>query len=191
MTGIHPSSPASIFSLTDHELYVITAQDGERSNGQIATWIVPATLVADHPRIVAVISPLNYTHDLIASSRRFAVNMLAEEQFDLVPRFGLFSGRDRNKFDGIDIVSTKGGLPVLMNTCGWVECQIIGEMNGGDRMIYLADVVDHFVDPARRPLRKHEAFASISPEIRRLLEEKQRLDGIRDAALISLIEFER
>ncbi len=186
MSDSTPSSPTSIFSLTDHELYVITARDGERVNGQIATWIIPATLVPGHPRIVAVISPRNYTHELIATARRFVVNMLAEDQSDLVPPFGLYSGKDHNKFEGMKTLTTGSGIPILTNTCGWAECCIIGEMNGGDRMIYLADIVDHFVDPTRRPLRKCEAFAKVSPEIRGLLEEKQRLDGIRDADLISM-----
>ena len=120
----------------------------------------------------------------MAKSGRFVVNMLAEDQFELVPHFGLYSGREKNKFEGLDTTMTGHGVPVLTNTCGWAECDIIGEINGGDRMIYLADVVNHFVDPSRRPLRKREAFARLSPDIRALLEEKQRLDGIRDAGLI-------
>jgi flavin reductase (DIM6/NTAB) family NADH-FMN oxidoreductase RutF len=177
--------PRTIFSLTNHELYVVTARDGERGNGQIATWIVPATLVPEHPRIVAVLSPHNYTHELVAKSRRFVLNMLAEEQYELVPRFGLHSGRDRDKFEGMNVRYTASGIPLLPDTCGWAECVIIGELDGGDRMIYLADVTDHRTDPSHRPLRKNEAFARLSPEIRVLLEEKQRLDGIRDAAFIS------
>jgi flavin reductase (DIM6/NTAB) family NADH-FMN oxidoreductase RutF len=60
--------PGSIFSLTDHEIYVVTARHEGRDSGQIATWIVPATLVPDRPRIAVIISPQNFTHGLIAAS---------------------------------------------------------------------------------------------------------------------------
>ncbi len=179
-----PAYPGSIFSLTDHDLYVLTARHEGRDNGQIATWILPATLVADHPRIVAVLSPQNFTHSLITPTGRFAISMLCEEQYDLVPRFGLHSGRDGDKFDGVDIVRTASGLPVLTGGCGWADCAIVSSIDAGDRMLYLADIIEQQVYPGRRPLRKQAAFALQPADIRAQLEEKHRRDGERDRALL-------
>jgi flavin reductase (DIM6/NTAB) family NADH-FMN oxidoreductase RutF len=175
--------PGSIFSLTNHEMFVVTARHQLRENGQIATWIVPATLVPDTPRIVAVLSPRNFTHTLIENSGRFVVNMLADEQSDLVPLFGLVSGNEIDKFDGLDIRRTSSGLPVLPDTCGWAECVIITMIDSGDRRIYLADIVEQHLHPGKTPLRKTEAFSHQPPDIRHLLKEKHRLDGIRDTLL--------
>ncbi|HOJ02786.1 MAG TPA: flavin reductase family protein [Bacteroidota bacterium] len=176
--------PGSIFSLTDHELYVVSTRAEGRDYGQIATWIMPATLVPDAPRVVAVLSPMNHTHRFIAASGRFAISMLDEEQHELVPRFGLLSGRDVDKFEGVEIGRSPSGLPVLVGACGWAECVIVASLDAGDRMLYLADVVTQQVYPGRRPLRKQAAFALQPPDIRARLEEKHRLDGERDSALL-------
>jgi flavin reductase (DIM6/NTAB) family NADH-FMN oxidoreductase RutF len=176
--------PGSVFSLTNHELFIVTARHGTRENGQIATWIMPASLTPSCPRIVAAISPCNFTHSLIEPSGRFALNMLAEDQADLVPLFGLVTGTEIDKFDGMELGRSASGLPLIPASCGWAECVIVGLIDSGDRRVYLADIVEQRVTPGKVPLRKNEAFARQSPDIRRLLEEKHRTDGIRDETLI-------
>jgi flavin reductase (DIM6/NTAB) family NADH-FMN oxidoreductase RutF len=176
----------SIFSLTNHEVYIITARDNLCENGQIATWILPATLASGAQRVIAVLSPKNYTHDLIVKSRRFVLHMLAEEQYKLLPLFGLMSGRAVNKFKGMALTRTRTGLPVLPDTCGWMECCIVAGIDSGDRMIYLADVVEQHSETFRTPLRKKEAFIKQSDEDRKRLEEKYLEDGLRDAELLRI-----
>jgi flavin reductase (DIM6/NTAB) family NADH-FMN oxidoreductase RutF len=175
-----------MFSLTDHEIYIVTARHEERENGQIATWIMPATLVPDRLRIAAILSPQHYTASLIRQSGRFTVNLLAEGQHELVPLFGLVSGRDIDKFDGMELLRTRNGLPVIPGACGWAECAVVSSLDSGDRVVYLADVAEHSVDMTKIPLRKREAFARLDPDVRELLEEKQRRDGERDRALSKL-----
>ena len=182
MSGGGQTQPGTIFSLTDHEIYVITVSDGKDANGQVATWIMPATLVPGAPRLVAVLSPANYSHEFIKRTGRFVVNMLADDQADLLPLFGLVSGRDVDKLESVAHALTRSGIPVLADTCGWCECVVLTSMDTGDRIVYLCDIVDCELNPDKRPLRKREAFASLAPEIREALEEKQRLDGERDAA---------
>jgi flavin reductase len=181
---------ASMFSLTDHEIYVVTARHAERTNGQIATWILPGTLVPDRPRLVAVLSPMNFTHGLITASGIFAVSMLAHDQHALVPHFGLHSGRHRDKLAGIDTVDTPSGIPVIAGSCGWAECVIRQEIDGGDRFIYLADVTAQHADPSRAPLRRAAAFAAQPDDVRELLTGKQRIDGERDRELMRMFGAE-
>lgn len=180
--------PGSLFSLTNHEIYVITARHDGRDNGQVATWIMPATLVPDRARVVAVISPQNFTHDLIAASGRFAINLLSDAQADLLPRFGLRSGRDTDKFDGLSFGRTSTGIAVLDGVCGWAECRIVASIDSGDRRIYLADVIEQEIARGRTPLRKQEAFAAQPGDIRAALEKKHRVDGERDRALMTVFE---
>lgn len=176
--------PGSVFSLTNHEVFVITAKDGEQESGFVATWLMPATLVPDLPRVVAVFSPMNYTFELIRKSGRFVANMLAEDQYEWLPLFGLNSGRDRNKFEGIALERSPSGLPVLPGTCGWSECLTVNSMDSGDRVILLADVVESFVELGKKPLRKYDAFAKQPPGIALKLIAKHRHDGKRDRNFI-------
>jgi flavin reductase (DIM6/NTAB) family NADH-FMN oxidoreductase RutF len=177
-------SSGLVLSLTDHEVFIVTATHEGRDNGQIATWIMPATLVPHAPRLVAVLSPQNFTWSLIRDSGLFAVNMLAEDQHDLLPLFGLLSGRDIVKFDQADPPRTPGGLPRIAECCGWMECRVLDMMDAGDRIVVLADVLRHAIEADKRPLRKREAFARQPDDIRALLEAKQEHDGQRDRALM-------
>jgi flavin reductase (DIM6/NTAB) family NADH-FMN oxidoreductase RutF len=173
----------SLFSLTNHELHVVTARDGERRGGQLASWVLPATLVPDRPRAVVLLSPANHTHDLIRASGRFALSLLAEGQEALVPHFGLRSGRELDKLAGVALdPPSPAGLPLLAGSCGWAECGILDALDAGDRIIYLAEVTAQQVHPGRQPLRKQEALARLPPAEAAALREKARRDGERDRA---------
>jgi flavin reductase (DIM6/NTAB) family NADH-FMN oxidoreductase RutF len=174
----------TILSLTNHEVYTVSAQYLGEANGQIATWIIPASLAAGETRILVCISKFNYTYEFIRQSGRFAVAMLAEAQSDLVPLFGLYSGRDKDKLSGIDIETTPSGIPVPAGTCGWIDCTIREHMDTGDRMIYLAEGTASQLYAGCKPLRKQEAFAALPEDIRDSLIEKQLKDGKRDAGYI-------
>ncbi|MBN1448915.1 MAG: flavin reductase [Bacteroidetes bacterium] len=178
----------SMFSLTNHEIFVLTAHHDGRDNGQVATWIMPATLVPERPRIAAILSPRNYTHELIAGDGRFILHMLAADQHELLPRFGLHSGRDRDKFDGLTIRRSATGLPIIEGCCGWAECRILTSLDAGDRIVYIADIVEQELRPGCIPLRKQEAFAAQPEDVRILLEEKHRVDGERDRAFMKTFD---
>jgi flavin reductase (DIM6/NTAB) family NADH-FMN oxidoreductase RutF len=55
-----PTPPiTSIFQLTDQEIFVITSSDGGRPVGQVATWVMPASLIPEHLRLVVTLSQQN------------------------------------------------------------------------------------------------------------------------------------
>ena len=174
----------NIFSLTNHEVYVLTAAHEGRENGQVATWIMPATLAAGFHRLVAVISRNNFTHGLLAGSGRFGLSLLARAQVDLLPHFGLLSGHDQDKMSGVPLERTPSGLPVLSEAVGWVECEVMDAMEGGDRVVYLADIVHSRLHPDRAPLRKGDALSSLPDAVRQALVQKRVDEGARDAGLI-------
>jgi flavin reductase (DIM6/NTAB) family NADH-FMN oxidoreductase RutF len=175
----------SIFSLTNHELHLVTARLGERTGGQIASWVLPATLVPERPRVVVLFSPANHTHELVRGSGRFALNLLAEGQEGLVSRFGLHSGRELDKLAGLPLLPpSPAGLPLLEGTCGWAECAILETLDGGDRIVTLAEVTAEALHPGRRPLRKLEALARLPAAEAAALREKAIRDGDRDRGWI-------
>ena len=175
--------PASPFELANHDVFVITSAHQGREGGQVATWVMPGSLIPDQPRVVAVLSPMNATYELIRDSRRFALSLLADEQLSLLPHFGLTSGRDIDKLDGVAIRRTKSGLAVLEGCCGFAECQVAHALDIGDRVVCVADVVEQEVDPDRRPLRTRQAFERLPAEVVAALREKYLRDGERDRQL--------
>ncbi len=173
-----------MFHLTNHEVWALTARADDRVGAQIATWVVPGSLATGVVRAVVVLSPANHTCGLITASGRFALHLLAEDQLDLLPRLGLYSGHDRDKLAGMDLGTSPGGLPVLPGTCGWAEMRVVDRMDGGDRLVVLADAVAIGAEPPRPPLRRAEAFARLPQDVRDLLVAKKVRDGERDLSRI-------
>ena len=95
-------------------LYVVTSRDGDKDNGLIVNTV---TQLTDTPLRVAVnINKLNYSHDIVKKTGKLNVNCLnIEAPFSVFQEYGFVSGRDKNKFEGKEIVRSSNGLAVLTN----------------------------------------------------------------------------
>ena len=93
-------------------LYVVTSKDGDKDNGLIVNTVSQLT---DSPLRVAVnINKLNYSHDIIKKTGVLNVNCLnIEAPFSVFQEYGFVSGRDKNKFEGKEIVRSSNGVAVL------------------------------------------------------------------------------
>ncbi|HLB69403.1 MAG TPA: flavin reductase family protein [Thermoplasmata archaeon] len=45
-------------------------------------------------------------------------------------------------FDKVRIDRTPSGLPIILDSAGWIECELMGMLEKGDHYIVLAEVVD-------------------------------------------------
>ncbi|MCR4904007.1 MAG: flavin reductase, partial [Butyrivibrio sp.] len=93
-------------------LYVVTSNDGKRDNGLIVNTV---TQVSENPTRIAVgINKNNYSCETIEKTKKLNVNVLSEKVvFSVFQRFGFQSGRDVDKFEGIEVNRTDNGLPFL------------------------------------------------------------------------------
>jgi flavin reductase (DIM6/NTAB) family NADH-FMN oxidoreductase RutF len=169
-------TPTSIFQLTDQEIFVITTRYAGQQAGQVATWVMPASLIPDHLRLVIALSPWNATMGLIEQSQGFAIQLLASHQAELMVRFGLYSSRDFDKFTGLDLEDSPAGYPLLPDTCGWADCQVRQCLRLGDRNLLVVDVANQVLYPHRQPLREQAAFAQLQPADREALSQKYQRD---------------
>ena len=93
-------------------LYVVTSRDEGRDNGLIVNTV---TQLTDNPNRVAVtINKQNYSHDTIRRTGRMNVNCLdVTAPFSLFENFGFRSGRDADKFEGLQELRSGNGLRFL------------------------------------------------------------------------------
>src|SRR2546429_1095460 len=87
--------------LIDREMWIVTAASGERRGGLVATWVSAASIDRERPVLLAGLAPNHFTTELVQTSRAFAAHLLRPQQTDLAWNFGRDSGRDRNKFAGL------------------------------------------------------------------------------------------
>jgi flavin reductase (DIM6/NTAB) family NADH-FMN oxidoreductase RutF len=175
---------AELIALTDRELWLITAEAGDRRGGLIATFVSHASLVPELPRILIAVAKQHHTWQLIEASGAFGAHLLAEKNLELVWRFGLASGRDVDKLAGLVIETAASGAPLLGETLGWLDCRVEMRLDTGDRTVYVAEVLAAKRRGDASPLTAKRMIELAPPEKRQQLRELREHDSAVDAAAI-------
>ena len=124
-------------------LFLVSARSAGLCSGMVITWVTKASLDSVRPRVILVLSPRNLTTQLLLKSRRFSLSLLSKVDLDLVDRFGAKSGRDLDKFGGLDsrFRSTRRfGLPAPRTALSTAEGVVKTVASIGDRCIVVAEL---------------------------------------------------
>jgi flavin reductase (DIM6/NTAB) family NADH-FMN oxidoreductase RutF len=134
-----------------HGVYVITTRLRDRINGMTASWVSQVSL---SPLLLMVsIAPSRYSHDLIKESGVFAVNVLASDQVDLGKRFGFKSGRQDDKFAGLEHFPATTGSPILPSGYAFFDVKLVNTFPAGDHTLFVGEVVEgRILHPEKQPL---------------------------------------
>src|SRR3954468_13889347 len=101
----------TLFAWLNRELWLVPAQAGGRRGGLIATFVNQASIVPDLPRMLVGLARQHHTWELVEASGAFALHLLGEAHLELVWRFGLHSGHDLDKFEGLEVGAAVTGSP--------------------------------------------------------------------------------
>ena len=118
----------ALFQVT-HGLYILTAASGDRLNGQCLDALMQVTNAP--PRIAIGVNKGSLTHEMIAETGQFVVNVLDREDQrcpEVIKHFGFQSGRTVDKFEDIAYELGKTGIPILPNAVAFYECRVLPEM---------------------------------------------------------------
>ncbi len=93
-------------------LYVVTSNDGTKDNGLIVNTVSQVTNTPN--RVAVTINKQNYSHHVIQQTGIMNVNCLdTTAPFSVFQNFGFHSGRNTDKFAGIDVLRSDNGLRFL------------------------------------------------------------------------------
>ena len=145
-------------------LAAVTSSSEGKDNVQIAVAITAASIVPDHPRVLVQIYKGNYSHGLIIASQVLGLNFLSRDQLHFIRDFGLVSGIDRDKLEGMDWSRGVTGAAILAGCMGYLQCRVVNAMDGGDMTCFLADVVDGAAVSDMAPVTWREARSLIPKE---------------------------
>ena len=123
-------------------LYVLTAKDGEKSNGCIINTLQQVTVSPN--RISIAVNKTNLTHDMIMDSRKFNISILSEKAtFDIFKHFGFQSGRDTDKFADYPAETAANGIPYIIEGANsYLSGNVISTVDLGTHTMFIADVED-------------------------------------------------
>ena len=126
--------------LISYGLYVIGSRKGDRLNGQTANTVIQ---VSSQPPIISVcINKENLTHEFIKDSGVFTVSVLSQDTpLSLIGRFGFKSGRDIDKFDGVNYRVGETQAPIVLDhTLAYMEAKVTQEIDAGTHTIFIGEL---------------------------------------------------
>jgi flavin reductase (DIM6/NTAB) family NADH-FMN oxidoreductase RutF len=121
-------------------IVLVTTSTGGEKNGLIVNSALRASLSPDKLRLSVIIHKFNHSHDLIVRAGVFAAHILRNDQIDMVVRFGTASGRDTDKFAGLDHRTGATGSPIVDDCFAVYDCRIVNAMDTGASTFFLGAV---------------------------------------------------
>lgn len=121
-------------------VYVITVEDKGQKNGMTAIWVNQISY--DPQRIMAAVSPLRRTHDMILSSKKFTINVLCKGQEDLARHFGFQTAYEVDKLEDIQYITSHNGCPILPDIHSYINCKLVDTFKIGDHSLLISEVED-------------------------------------------------
>ena len=148
----------TLFQIT-HGLYILTAADKSRLNGQCLDSLMQVT--SKPPRIAISIRKTSLTYEMIQATGLFVVNVLSRDDptnMEKIKHFGFQSGHEVDKFASIPYELTKSGIPAIPDSKAFYECRVVCQMtcNLGTHTLFIADVTSAGIDEEGEPLTYNE-----------------------------------
>ena len=148
-------------------LYVICSKNKENINGQIANALFQVT--AEPPTVAVSINKQNLTHKYIEISNFFTISVLTDNTpMNFIGNFGFKSGRDINKFEGIEYKLGKHKVPIVIDyALAYVEAKVINKIDVGTHTIFIGNVEDAEILSEDNPMTYeyyHKCKGGVSPK---------------------------
>jgi flavin reductase (DIM6/NTAB) family NADH-FMN oxidoreductase RutF/rubredoxin len=122
-------------------LYIVSSGTKEKGNGYISNTVFQVT--AEPPRFATCCSKNNHTIGLIKSSGHFSVSVLQEDAGkDVIGIFGYQSGKEADKFEGMDVSYGSTGVPVVRNNAiAFLEVRVEETIDVGTHLMFIGELV--------------------------------------------------
>ncbi len=142
----------AFFKIT-YGLYIVGSKSGDKINAHISNTVMQVT--AEPAKFVVCSHKDNLTADYVSESGVFSAAVIQQDvDLDYIGRYGFKSGRDYDKFEGVDYKIGKTGAPIVLEkTIAFIECEVEREIDVGTHIMFIGKVVDSdILTPDKPPL---------------------------------------
>lgn len=116
---------------------VLTSPDGNEPAGTTASAV--ASLSMNPPMMLICLNRSSSTHDIIAESKVFGVNILAQDQGDIAMQF---ARKGTDKFAGLDWTNAVENIPWIDGALATIACRVVDTAVGGTHTVFMGEVLD-------------------------------------------------
>lgn len=123
-------------------LYIVSSSFEGKDSAMIVNTVFQVS--AEPPKVAISVNKECLTHEIIQKSHVFAA-MPLEQKTDLpfIGRFGFRTGRNFDKFSGIQIMRSSLGLPIVQeHTLSFIEVKVEKEVDVGTHTVFIGTVQD-------------------------------------------------
>lgn len=131
---------------------VTIVEDGQR-HGMTASAFTSVSIAP--PMVLVVVDRRWRSHDVIARTGVFCVNVLADDQSARSDRFAGRHGADADRFEGVPVSTAVTGCPCFDDAVAWFDCTVEQAHPAGDHTIYVGRVAACRGTDDRTPLVFH------------------------------------
>lgn len=122
-------------------LYIVSSGDSKKGNGFISNTVFQVT--SEPARFVVSCNKNNYTSDFIQQYNTFSVSILSTNTpSEIFGTFGYKSGRDLDKFEGLDIKYGETGVPIVLDSAiAYLEFKLERTVDVGTHIMFIGKLV--------------------------------------------------
>lgn len=136
-----PDAKKTALRMIPYGLYILMAENKEsKVAAATVNWVTQTSF--EPPLVVVGVKADSLVHSIIKESRSFTLNMLGKDQQPLAFTFFKSVDREGQMIGGEPFHAGKTGSPILENTPGFIECNLIDTLEKGDHSIFVGEVVD-------------------------------------------------
>ena len=130
-------------------VYAATVKDNDKSTGCIVNSVIQVT----YNTIAVSINHNNYTNECIKKTKHFAISILSEDTDEnIIPAFGFQSGRNVNKFDGIEKI-TVSDVDIIPNCVSYLILDVENTIETETHTIFIAKIIEgDVINPNKKPM---------------------------------------
>ena len=140
----------TVMRMFTYGMYGLTVSDGEKAHGATVNWVFQASF--DPPMLAVSVEKSSKTLGLIRQHKAFAINVYRADQRELAGQLGRRSAKTPAKFQGVQWTPGKTGVPLLTEAIANVECRVASELDAGDSVVIVADIVEVGLRGEGKPL---------------------------------------
>jgi flavin reductase (DIM6/NTAB) family NADH-FMN oxidoreductase RutF/rubredoxin len=120
---------------------IISSKKADKFNGCIVNTVFQLT--PEPPMVVVSINRQCLTHEYITDSKVFTVSILSQEApMSFIGSFGFRSGRDADKFKGVNYKIGQTGAPIILDkTSAFLEAEVTESIEVVSHTLFIAKIV--------------------------------------------------
>jgi flavin reductase (DIM6/NTAB) family NADH-FMN oxidoreductase RutF len=129
-------------------IYLVTIATPEGYNGMIASWLTQCS--HEPPRLALAIRKNRLSHAQILETKKLCLNVLPRSFAGSIKNFKIADWK--SKFDTVSNSLSAGGLPVVDECIGYLECEVEQWLDAGDHTLFIVRIIaGGMVNPGKSP----------------------------------------